>query len=129
MNRRGFLKSLIGGAAAVAMPSLVAEEKGSLYYDTTTDLVSAIRAIDQQPVPVGYISHFVDKVPDGWVLCDGRQLDKEIYSDLYNALGNTYGQSTTTFNVPDLNPTRFNVPDLRSKQIRMKDKLRKKYVV
>ena len=37
-----------------------------------------------------------------FILCDGRSLDKSIYNSLYTAIGNTYGSTDTTFNVPDL---------------------------
>ena len=37
-----------------------------------------------------------------FVLCDGRALDKSAHQSLYQALGNTYGSTDTTFNVPDL---------------------------
>ena len=37
-----------------------------------------------------------------FILCDGRSLDKSVYNSLYTAIGNTYGSTDTTFNVPDL---------------------------
>lgn len=58
-------------------------------------------------VPVGTIVAFggiVNNIPDGWVLCDGRSLnsgDLE-YTQLFNAIGKSWGGGATTFNVPDL---------------------------
>jgi microcystin-dependent protein len=41
--------------------------------------------------------------PQGWVLCDGRQLSISQYEALYTLLGTTYGgDGQQTFNVPDL---------------------------
>src|SRR4051812_11839600 len=41
--------------------------------------------------------------PNGWVICDGRLLDKTTYLALYTLLGTTYGgDGVTTFGVPDL---------------------------
>ena len=37
-----------------------------------------------------------------FMLCDGRALDKSVHFSLYEALGNTYGETDTTFNIPDL---------------------------
>lgn len=44
----------------------------------------------------------VDKVPEGWLLCDGAEYSIAAYPDLYSAIGNTYGGTTgSTFMVPD----------------------------
>lgn len=38
----------------------------------------------------------------GWVVCDGRSLSRETYSELFNIIGTTYGSNnSTTFNLPD----------------------------
>ena len=44
------------------------------------------------------------KNPKGrWLFCDGRELSREAYPDLFEAIGTTYGEGngTTTFNIPD----------------------------
>lgn len=42
-------------------------------------------------------------IPLGWVLCDGRALDRTKYEELFSVLGIRYGvgDGKTTFNVPD----------------------------
>jgi microcystin-dependent protein len=40
--------------------------------------------------------------PEGWFNCDGRLLNKITYGNLFNAIGNTYGGSDPTFNIPDI---------------------------
>ena len=44
------------------------------------------------------------KVPTGWIICDGSALNGTLaqYSDLYAAIGNSWGGNGTTFNLPDL---------------------------
>lgn len=38
----------------------------------------------------------------GWLICDGRSLSRDTYSELFNIIGTTYGSnSATTFNLPD----------------------------
>jgi microcystin-dependent protein len=38
----------------------------------------------------------------GWLICDGRSLSRETYTELFNIIGTTYGSnSATTFNLPD----------------------------
>jgi microcystin-dependent protein len=43
-------------------------------------------------------------VPNGWVVCDGRALNRLTYAALFAALGTTWGagDGATTFNIPDL---------------------------
>lgn len=37
----------------------------------------------------------------GWLPCDGRTLNKNDYIALYQVIGDTYGSTSTTFNLPD----------------------------
>lgn len=58
-------------------------------------------------VPVGVIYPFggdSSKVPDGYLLCDGRAVSRTQYSALFNVIGTSFGNGDTinTFNVPDL---------------------------
>lgn len=49
-----------------------------------------------------YAGHAVP--PDsGWLLCDGRPIDRVKYKSLYEAIGTTHGvgDGVTTFNLPD----------------------------
>lgn len=41
-------------------------------------------------------------VPSGWVECDGRELSRTTYPDLFSDIGLAYGGGITTFRVPDL---------------------------
>ena len=52
----------------------------------------------------GQYGFFAMKNPKGrWLFCDGRELSREAYPDLFEAIGTTYGEGngTTTFNIPD----------------------------
>ena len=44
-----------------------------------------------------------NSVPNGWLLCDGQAVSRETYSDLFTAIGTTYGSGdgSSTFNLPD----------------------------
>ena len=58
-------------------------------------------------VPPGTVVAFAgSQAPDGWLLCDGRSLDKSdpLYKRLFDAIGTSYGG--------DANPT-FQIPDYR----------------
>lgn len=43
-------------------------------------------------------------IPDGYLLCDGREVSRTEYADLFAAIGTTWGEGdhSTTFNVPDM---------------------------
>ncbi len=45
-----------------------------------------------------------DNTPEGYFLCDGQQISRTDYADLFKVIGCTYGigDGATTFNVPDL---------------------------
>jgi microcystin-dependent protein len=51
-----------------------------------------------------------NRIPDGYLLCNGRFLSKPIseggtvdtYARLWNAIGNIHGETATTFRIPDL---------------------------
>jgi len=43
----------------------------------------------------------LEKIPAGWLLCDGSLVDKNAYPELYAALGNSWGGNSTHFNLPD----------------------------
>lgn len=38
----------------------------------------------------------------GWLLCNGQAVSKTDYADLYAVVGDTYGSTALTFNLPDL---------------------------
>ena len=53
---------------------------------------------------VGSIALFAGAtIPEGYLLCDGAALSREVYSELFSAIGTTWGDGdgSTTFNLPD----------------------------
>ena len=53
----------------------------------------------------GMIAPFaMTSAPTGWLTCDGTAVSRTTYSDLFTAIGTTWGSGdgTSTFNVPDL---------------------------
>ena len=55
-------------------------------------------------IPIGTIISFQStKIPAGFLICDGSSLKRDEYKDLFNVIGTTYGQpSSTTFSLPNL---------------------------
>ena len=55
-------------------------------------------------LPCGSIVNYAgDTAPTGWIICDGSELSKTTYSDLFYIIGNKYGSaSDDNFKLPDL---------------------------
>jgi microcystin-dependent protein len=74
-------------------------------FDELYDRINSIN-LAVTGVPVGSItiragSADNTKVPEGWMICDGRELDIEEYKALYDVIGTTYG-GLNGFRLPDL---------------------------
>ncbi len=50
------------------------------------------------------IAYAGSSAPGGWLVCNGAEVSRATYANLFSALGTTYGagNGTTTFNLPDL---------------------------
>ena len=56
-----------------------------------------------QAVPTGSVHVMAgNNVPSGYLKCNGQAVSRTTYAALYAVLGSTYGQTATTFNLPDL---------------------------
>lgn len=58
----------------------------------------------QYSTPTGaYMGFATMNVGTGWLYCDGREVSRSTYSELFAAIGTTHGagNGTTTFNLPD----------------------------
>jgi microcystin-dependent protein len=56
-------------------------------------------------IPSGLISpHSGGTVPQGWLLCNGQQVSRTTYANLFAAIGDAHGNGdgSTTFHLPDL---------------------------
>ena len=72
--------------------------------DQLRDLVTVSDRLSQQlDVPVGTVVAFAGaNVPQGWLVCDGRLVNKAEYPRLYAAIGDLYGgTSEGKFKLPD----------------------------
>lgn len=56
-------------------------------------------------MPIGTMIPFVSatNVPSNWRICDGAEVSRETYADLFAVIGTSYGEGDgeTTFNLPD----------------------------
>lgn len=52
---------------------------------------------------VGEIKTYMgSKIPDGWLLCNGNEISRNTYKELFNVIGTVYGggNNVSTFNLP-----------------------------
>ncbi|MDR1292709.1 MAG: phage tail protein [Clostridiales Family XIII bacterium] len=85
-----------GEDAAVGQPAGEEPVAGVPVYDMPSSVPD---------VAVGTVLIYAgDKVPDGFLLCDGREVPRGKYQSLYNTIGDKYGEGdgVTTFNLPDM---------------------------
>jgi len=62
----------------------------------------------ERPLIAGIINIFSGSVPPaGWLFCDGSTVSRNTYSELFAAIGTTYGagNGSTTFHLPDFKGT------------------------
>ena len=108
------------GTAFASLPLSVEEAVHAATADLATEATTAVTAQNAEAVasilaakileclvPVATVLPFagtVDKVPTGYLFCDGRTVSRETYSDLFAKIGTLYGagDGLTTFTIPNL---------------------------
>lgn len=70
---------------------------------------ASLEEIRLDGIPIGgYLDYASDAVlPAGFMVADGRSLNKNEYSDLFQIIKYTYGGSEDTFNLPDFSDGKF----------------------
>jgi microcystin-dependent protein len=73
-------------------------------YDASNDPNALLTSLLQIICPAGTIvpTLLQDEPGNGWKICDGQALAKADYPRLFDILGATFGETTDTFNLPDL---------------------------
>lgn len=101
----GSNRILLGGVGALALALFcVGREHGRA------------AAAPAGPVPVGTVLAFTgERVPEGWLLADGRSLRRSDWPALYRAIGTSHGEGVSTLGVKEAD---FNLPDYRGRFLR-----------
>jgi microcystin-dependent protein len=67
--------------------------------------ISAIEFPDGEVLPIGTMLPYAstNNIPTNWRICDGSEVSRTDYAELFNAIGTAYGagDGETTFNLPD----------------------------
>ncbi|MEM7183580.1 MAG: phage tail protein [Spirochaetota bacterium] len=96
----------MGYLCAVSIGTLNTFSSGSVISSSqvNSNFTTLKTAIEQNMVPVGTIVSYGGSIaPTGFLLCDGSEVSRTTYADLFNAIGTTWGSGdgSTTFNLPD----------------------------
>lgn len=98
-------KGLIEQESLTNIANAIRSKNGKTVEYTPAEMPEAIMNISGlDGFPIGGIAAYGGvTVPDGWLLCDGSTVSRELYSDLFKAVGTVFGEGdgSTTFNVPD----------------------------
>lgn len=68
-------------------------------------VLSKVANIAVQPQPIGVVEAFAGtNAPNGWLICDGSQVLRSLYPELFSVIGTQYGSGDgfSTFTLPDL---------------------------
>jgi microcystin-dependent protein len=91
--------------AQIEIPTVVkVNRRRTRTYDVPPDLDAAINAALALLVPAGTLiaSLSNDDPGDGWKICNGQSLVKADFPRLYAKIGGAFGETATTFGLPDL---------------------------
>ena len=99
-------KGLIEQESLTNIANAIRSKNGKTVEYTPAEMPAAIMDISGlDGFPIGGITAYGGTaIPDGWLLCDGTTVSRELYSDLFKAVGTVFGEGdgSTTFALPNL---------------------------
>ena len=84
--------------------ALKADKSDTYTKEEVDDLVDN-QTVAGDTLPIGSITPYSGiSTPSNWLLCDGREVSRETYGQLFAVIGTSYGNGdgSTTFNLPNL---------------------------
>lgn len=104
--------SLSGGSGVYVGETEPTEENINAWINPNDNLLKYKNNLEWQNViasgdtiPIGSIIPFTGTTaPTNWMICDGSEISRTTYEDLFTKIGTTFGEGdgTDTFNLPDL---------------------------
>ena len=83
----------------------VIDDTGNIETGGNLETAGRIKDKTGYVMPVGtVVSYMGTTAPEGWLICDGSEIARDTYNDLFTVLGTAsgYGNNVTTFNLPDM---------------------------
>lgn len=103
VNSTGAKSIIYRGGYIYAQNSWAANDLLELVYDGS---YWRVQGMMNDPTPVGtMIASFSTSTPAGYLFCNGGAVSRTTYSNLYSAIGTSFGtgDGSTTFNLPNMN--------------------------
>ncbi|WP_375666703.1 phage tail protein [Bartonella sp. TT121SHDZB] len=104
-SQTGVATFLEGGEIQIGcIYTLVYDEEISGWHLLNPTPITSPQGLASSLYPAGFIGTFaMQAIPSGWLLCDGSVYSRRLYSDLFAAIGTTWGSGDgfITFNIPD----------------------------
>lgn len=94
----GFFQALLTQASPAVVPSGAPDDA------TTSQYLTALKNIVSANGPIGTISSIgAGAIPNGWLECDGSEISRATYAELFAQIGTKFGvgDGSTTFNLPN----------------------------
>lgn len=96
---------LLGGLSTGNAAGKIPLNNSTLNVGLNAQMLDGHASSYYQPVPVGSVFYMATSTPpDGYLVCDGSEKDREDYAALFAAVGTVFGigNGVSTFNLPDL---------------------------
>ncbi len=104
------VKGEVGKASNFELIKKLFDMDNKMYLELRREIKDEIKRLKDEVCPIGSIQAFAyNAIPYGWLLCDGHSESITEYSELYEAIGITFGGDGKEY---------FQVPDLRGRFIR-----------
>lgn len=103
LNMGGYRVSNVANAAAANDAVNKSQLEGTAS-TLSSELIQAIKVYLDAKICIGDIkASLASENHDGWILCNGQEISRTTYADLFNLIGTQFGSGDeyTTFNVPD----------------------------
>lgn len=85
--------------------ALKADKKDTYTKEQVDQKVDDIQAMSGDTYPIGTMAPYGgNDIPANWLLCNGQEVSRVVYSELFSKIGTLWGEGngTTTFNVPNM---------------------------
>ena len=85
--------------------ALKADKEDTYTKEQVDQKVDDVQAMAGDTYPIGTIAPYGgNDIPANWLLCNGQEVSRVVYSELFSKIGTLWGEGngTTTFNVPNM---------------------------
>ena len=110
LNSSEVTKTEIKQASNFHLIEKIFSMENRMYLELKKEIKEEMQKLKDEVCPVGTIQAFAfERIPDGWMICDGRWLQILDYPELFGAIGHTFGK---------VDENSFKIPDLRGRFVR-----------